>query len=436
MNIREFRKAIITTVICNSLVWYDYALYGSLIEIISQLFFPAGDKITLLISAFTVFAIGFIMRPVGSLFFGHIGDKHGRKLALIISVISMSIPAFLIAILPTYKTIGISATASLILIRMLQGFSLGGEAGNAVFLIEHSPKKLHGFFGSFEVLSAVIGAIFSTIMVALFRKLLGVEQFLAWGWRIPFLIGALIGALGTILRFQVAESPAYREELLKEKEQHSLPFHNIFKNYKKKLLIAIGIDSIEEASLYVFLIFIGSYIANFTNVNSVSSSGSISKEAAQAFFEETQLLFLIALGALTLFFAYLSDIWGRKPVLMFSAIMLLVFSYPIFYLLELGVNGGSMWNIIVSETLLIIIIAASLGPVSTTVVEMFPANVTYTGLAFSRNIASALFGGFAPSACIFLIKITGNNNAAAFYLMFCACIGIISLLFLKKVKVE
>jgi MHS family proline/betaine transporter-like MFS transporter len=413
MNRTEFKKAIFATVVCNSLVWYDYALYGSLISIISVLFFPSANYTTQIISAFGVFAVGFLMRPLGSLFFGHIGDKYGRRIALFLSVISMSLPVGLIAILPTYQRIGIASTIILVIIRAIQGFSLGGEAGNAVYLIEYSPKNRRGFFGSFEVLSAVIGALLSTIVIAICKFLILEENFFNWGWRIPFGIGAIIGIFGTVLRYNVSETPAFKKNKHSEEQ---LPIYDLFKNYKKKLLIAIGIDSVEETSLYIFLVFINGYIISTSNLCN--------------FIEILHIIFLVILAILTLVFALLSDFIGRKKILLASSVGAILLSYPIFILL----NSQDFWQVIISQILLVIIIGASLGPVSAAVVDMFPTKISYTGLAFSRNVSSALFGGLAPTICIYLVKFTGNSNSAALYLIFSGLIGLISLYFFKEKK--
>ena len=377
------------------------------------MFFPDYGTDTQIFLVFGVFAAGFISRPLGSLFFGHIGDKYGRRFALFFSVILMSAPVGLVAVLPTYQQVGIAATFCLTIIRILQGFALGGEAGNAVFLMECSPKNRIGFYGSFEVISALIGAFLSTLVILICKLQIGDKGFEQWGWRLPFLFGAAVGILGSFLRYQTKESP----EFIKKKELTlKLPAKQLFAKHKTALLTAIGIDGLEEASLYMFLIFIQGYFA--TNLAQVSTS----------FLHYSHILLLILLAALTLCSALLSDLVGRVKVLFFAFAFAIFASYPALIILD----SGSLLGFIAGQIIIVIIIAFSLGPISAAVFEILPTEVSYTGLALSRNISAAVFGGLAPTFCMLLTQVTKSKASAGFYLVFCGIIGIASLTFFKK----
>lgn len=408
----KLKKAILSTIICNSLVWYDYALYGSLITIIGQLFFPQSSHLINLIEAFGVFAVGFIMRPVGAMIFGHFGDTRSRKYALLFSIISMTIPMLLIALLPTYQAIGITAPILLIAVRIIQGLALGGEAGNAAFLIEYSPPHCRGFVCSFEVLSAVIGSIASIIAISICKIIIPQDAFYVWGWRIPFILGIIFGIIGSTLRYFTDESPAY-EKSKKSQSGSSYPIKEVITNYKKKFFIAIGIDSVEEATLYVFLI----YFYFLTNDQLI---GNI-------YIEISHFVSMIILAILTIYSAIISDRYGRKKVMLTTFIALFFLAYPMLWLL----TQNNVTSVIIGQLILVSLTAASLGPVSAAALELFPISYRYTGFAVSRNISAALFGGMAPSICIFLVHITGYKTSVSFYLMFVALIGIISFLFVK-----
>ena len=406
------RKILLSTVICNSLIWYDYALYGSLIVIISKLFFPLDNSFISLIEAFGVFAIGFVMRPIGAILFGHVGDTHSRRYALLFAIVSMTIPMLFIAFLPTYESIGIFAPILLIFARLTQGLALGGEAGNAAFLIEYAPNNRRGFICSFEVLSAIIGSIMSIIVITTCKAIMSQEAFYEWGWRIPFIFGIIIGIIGTILRYITSESPIYQKSKNLNTD-NAYPLKQIIKGHKKNFFTAIGIDAVEEASLYVFLIFFYFLINDsYANHHYVAIS---------------HLFFMLVLAALTMFFAAISDKYGRKKVMLIAFIALFFISYPILWML----TQENLYLVIMGQLILVIIIGATLGPVSAAALELFPISIRYSGFAISRNISAAIFGGMAPITCAFLIHVTGYKTAASLYLTFVALVGIISMLFFK-----
>ncbi|MDB1135807.1 MFS transporter, partial [Candidatus Anaplasma sp. TIGMIC] len=298
-------RAVSSTIICNTLVWYDYVLFGSMAVTMGDLFFPLDDAYSSLLCSFCVFAVGFCMRPFGASVFGHIGDKYGRRAALVISIVAMSVPIGFMAVIPTYASAGITAQVLLVICRLAQGFSLGGETGNATFLIEHAKKNQAGLFGSLEVLSAVLGSVVA-LAVKMGAKYFTGDNFGVWGWRIPFIVGFIIGIISIYLRSTAGESPAYKEQASKE---HGgvvdAPVRYLFKHCRRPLMLAISIGCVECCAFHVFTVFFISYISNFSLAVVINPHVS----------EMIGLVSVILSGGLTVAFGALSDVVGRKKVM-------------------------------------------------------------------------------------------------------------------------
>ncbi|ABD44809.1 sugar (and other) transporter family protein [Ehrlichia chaffeensis str. Heartland] len=414
----NLRRAVLSTIMCNTLVWYDYVLFGNLVSVISKLFFPAEDRYFSLIMTFSIFAVGFLMRPFGASIFGYIGDKYGRKAALTLSIIAISVPITFISILPTYEKIGILSPILLIICRLMQGISLGGEAGNATFLIEHSKKgKNIGFFGSFETLSAVLGSIIALFMILLSQYFTG-ENFEVWGWRIPFVIGLLLGLISVYIRRITGESPAYDTH----KENNNLsqsPFLELLKKYKRPLVLATCIDCVENCSFHIFMVFFITFIKEFSNIHLNLNANTIS------IIESFNIMIC---GILNVFFGYISDYVGRRKVMLIASVSLFCVAIPVFWLL----SQDSYVSLIAAYLIFVIPFSATLGPASGAMSELFPTKVRYTGFGLSRNIASAISGGMAPVVCTWLIRATGLSFIPGVYVMFWALVGVIALCQIRK----
>ncbi|ETO91413.1 MAG: major facilitator family transporter [Candidatus Xenolissoclinum pacificiensis L6] len=409
----QTRQAIISSLLCNIFVWYDYALFGTLSTVLIDLFFPqSSSEYVRTLSYMMAFAVGFVARPMGSLFFGYIGDKYNRRIALILSIILMLCPSFLLAILPTYSAFGMFATLLLFCARFTQGFALGGEAGNAVFLIESSPKSMRALVGSLEVLSALIGPIICISTIYVIKKYLSDMQFVTWGWRLAFIVGVLFGILGILSRLYIQENNNHENTHNTEQVDQMHPIYSLFSYFKMNLLIAICIDAIEEVTLYTFLVFFAV------------------KLNTQGEFLYQQSWLLVLLVVATIFFAKITDLTSSYLMLMISALSLLLCALPIFFMIYFGNKFEYMIALIV----FILIIATSLAPVSLATALIFPREVRYTGFAFARNISSTIFGGFAPVVLTILEKYTDNPVSPAFFLIFCAIIAIFYLGRYKKVK--
>ena len=413
----KVRRAVLSTIVCNSLVWYDYILFGSLAGTIGELFFPPDDHYSGLLSSFCVFAVGFCMRPFGASIFGHIGDRYGRRAALIISTGAMTLPIGFMCIIPTYSSMGMLAPSLLVLCRLVQGLALGGEAGNATFLIEHSKKNRAGLFGSFEVLSAVLGSVFSLGIIMVAKHFTG-DTFAVWGWRIPFVVGFVVGIISIFVRTKVGESPAYEQHAASEEGVVKSPIRHLFRHYNRPLILAICIDCIENCSFHIFMVFFISYVSSLNHASSISSISP----------EMIEIVSVLISGVLTVTFGALSDFWGRKAVMGTAAAALLVLALPVFWLL----SQDSTLCVILGYLIFAVPFAATLGPSSAAMSELFPTGVRYTGFGIARNVSSALGGGVAPALCTWLMQATGWKLAPGLLVMFWAVIALIALSRIKK----
>jgi MHS family proline/betaine transporter-like MFS transporter len=408
------KKIIISGMIGNALEWYDFALYGHLAVIISKLFFPSEDHFTSFIAALSVFAAGFIMRPLGGIFFGYIGDKFGRKTSLVLSILLMAIPTACIGILPTYEQIGVLAPLSLLLIRLLQGLSLGGGfSGCIAFIIEHAPSNKRALAGSASLVSMCAGILFGLGICTLLSHMMSEHDFQVWGWRIPFLISLLIGLVAFYIRNHVHESPVY----LKAKEQGTIsktPIKDVFSQYRLELLVAIGLYVSVTVPFYTLTIFMNNYMT--------SVLGHTLREAATI-----NSISIIAHMAIVPFASMLSDKYGRKPILLASCIAYILLTYPVFLLLT---QPGFILPLI-GQIIFASILAFYIAPIPAVLVELFPTSVRFTGISLSYNISAAAFGGTTPAMAMWLIKSTGLNISLAFYIILFAILSLITLFYYR-----
>lgn len=408
------RKVIISGMVGNALEWYDFALYGQFAALLSKLYFPSNDPNISLIAAFSVFAVGFIMRPIGGIFFGYIGDKFGRKTALAASILTMAIPTAFIGLLPTYAQIGVAAPILLTFIRLLQGLSLGGAfSGCIAFTVEHAPCKKRGLAGSYTSLSMCAGILLGLIVAYLVSDSMSVESFESWGWRIPFIISFFIGFIGIYIKNNLDESPKYIEA--KANGQLSkTPVKEVFTNYFPEIMIAVGLYLTVTVPFYTHMVFMNSFMIEMLghNIKDTLLINAIS------------ILILMSVMPIS---SIISDKIGRKPVLLATATLFVIFSYPIFLLI---CQPGFILPLI-GQILFGILVAFYVAPMPATLVEMFPTSVRFTGVAISYNLSAAIFGGTTPMIATWLIKTTQINYALAFYVMFFAGLTVLTLYFFK-----
>jgi MFS transporter, MHS family, proline/betaine transporter len=404
-------RAITGASIGNMVEWFDFAVYGYLATYIAANFFPSNNPTASLLSTFAVFAAAFFVRPLGGIFFGPLGDRIGRQRVLATVIILMSVATFAIGLLPTYATIGVLAPLLLVVCRLLQGFSAGGEfGGGATFLAEYSPDDRRGFLVSWLEFSTLIGFILGSGVVLVLNSSLGEEAMTAWGWRIPFLIAGPLGAVGLYIRLRLEDTPEFRAlESTGEVSQSPLR-ESITQNWKQILQVG-GLVIIQNVGFYIVLVYMQTYITEQLEYSSTSASLST------VFTLLVAMVLIPPLGAL-------SDRVGRKPLLMASCIGFAVLAYPLFLLL----NAGSLATAILAHVALGVLLALYISTSVAALTELFPTRVRYGGFSIGYNISVAIFGGSAPYIAVYLIDATGSSLSPAFYVIFGAVATLLTVL--------
>jgi len=404
------KKVLTSGMIGNALEWYDYALYGQMAYIIVQLFFPESNETVGLLQTFAVFAIGFVARPFGGVIFGWFGDRYGRRRALSLSVLLMAFSTGAIGLMPTFEHIGIWAPILLILVRIIQGLSIGGEFGGAItYMVEHSPGNRRGIVGSMAMLSLVIGFLFGSLVAAAFTHLIPTEDLMSWGWRLPFIFGIVIGLIGFYIRHQCEESPVYA----KAREAGNLsekPVREALTQHLVPMVRALGIYFLVTMPFYLATIYFITF--NKTELNIAIDTSLWINSAA-----------MVAMMLGVPIAAWYSDHIGRKRVAVGMAVLFLLMAYPLFALLPEVSFGG----VVALELLFAFLVGMNIGPVPALLAELFPTSVRYTGMSLAYNIAAATFGGTAPMVSIWLISTFGGTHALAFYVMVSAACALFSM---------
>lgn len=404
------KKVVISGMIGNALEWYDFALYGYFATIISQQFFPGGDPYVSLIAAYGAFAAGFLMRPFGAVLFGMIGDRYGRQIALAVAILMMAIPTACIGLLPNYAQIGILAPILLTIIRLFQGLSLGGEfSGSIAFIVEHSADHRRGAAGSTTVISLIAGMLLGSLVASLTSHLCTPETLVEWGWRIPFLFGLVVGLVGFYIRRHTEESPKY----CATKEAGHLcetPVREAFKHHLKPMFQAIGMYVSVTVPFYICSIFMISYYAQVLG-RPLEESMTINTVV--------MLVMMVTVGIS----GWLSDLYGRRRIMMLAAASYLILAYPMFYFND----QGSFEVALLAQVIFTIALGFYIAPIPAVLVELFPTSVRYTGMAIAYNVAAAAFGGTAPMVATWLIQTTGDKYIVAYYIMACALISLFTL---------
>ncbi|MBK8814652.1 MAG: MFS transporter [Methylococcaceae bacterium] len=399
----QVKRVIASTMVGNGLEWYDYALYGTFTALISKHFFPQGDDAVALIATFGIFAVGFLMRPLGAMFFGYIGDRYGRKNALALSILLMAFPTACIGLLPTYKEIGIWAPILLTLIRLVQGVAVGGEfGGSIVYLVEHASRKNKNQMGSLSMLSMLIGLLSGAMIAAGLAHVMPQADFDIWGWRIPFILGFFIGIIGLYIRTKLDESPVFMEA--KENGHTSdAPVKEALRQNSKEILLGIGIYLAVTIPFYIQTVFMPSFMVKFLK------------------FSTSDALLIFSLSLLTMMIvapisAWLSDNKDREVLLKVVLILYVAFALPYLYLLE----AKTFALVLTSQIVFSAILGAYIAPIPTLVVELFPTKTRYTGMSLACNLAAAIFGGTAPILVAKMVTLMGSNSPISFYIMVAA----------------
>lgn len=409
------RRAVAAAAIGNCTEWYDFGVYSYVSAYATVAFFPDTEPALTTISYFAVFAISFLFRPLGSFFFGPLGDRIGRQRVLAITILLMSGSTFVIGFLPTYQQIGFIAPALLLLCRMVQGFSTGGEYGGAAtYIAEFAPDRRRGFFGSWLEFGTLVGfglgAGFPTVLI------LGLDHadMQSWGWRIPFMIAGPLGGIGLYLRKRLEDTPAFTN-LQQTHQVAKSPLKELLAGHWRRLLILIGIVIAINVGNYTLLTYIATYLQQTLHVS-----------------ETTALLPLIGVVVMMLVLitpvGALSDRIGRKPVFLSACVCYLVLTYPAFLL----ISQGTTLTTLAGLALMGICHVQLIGPLAATLPAMFPTKVRYGAFSIGYNLSTAAFGGTAPLVNDAVVNSTGNAFFPAYYLMAGAAIAIIPILLMPE----
>ena len=412
---KALRRAASASFMGNFVEWFDYAAYGYLATVIALTFFPQTDKATGLLATFAVFALSFIVRPLGGLVWGHFGDKYGRRSALSWSILIMSVSTFCIGILPTYNHIGLWASALLFLIRLFQGFSASGEyAGASAFLAEYAPEGKRGLFTSIVPASTAAGLLFGAVFVAGLHSWMSVEDLHSWGWRLPFLLAAPFGLVGRYIRMSLQDTPKFleMEKRLEAKEcaTHA-PVRELLTLHRRSVITGIGVTCLNAVAFYLLLSYMPTYLS--TEMGMSESDSFMASTVSLATY--IGLIFLMG---------KLSDLFGRKTMLLTASVLFLALTWPLFGML----NNQPLVVILMIQIAFGAILAMNDGTLPCFLAEIFPTRVRFSGFAFSFNIANAVFGGTAPFIATWLIQLTGNKMAPAWYLLAAAAVALIAML--------
>ena len=409
----HLKKVTTAGVVGNILEWYDFAAFGYFAPLIGLQFFPSDSHSASLIKAFGVFAAGYLMRPLGGVIFGHIGDRLGRKKALQISVIMMALPTTLLGLLPTHSQIGLAAAVLLMILRLIQGISVGGELiGSISFVTETAPPEKRGLVGSWTLFSAVGGVMLGSLTAALLHFVLSPDALAAWGWRLPFLPGILVGGFGLWLRNGLEETPDFKRAMEKGRIQ-KIPLVEVLRHQPGRILHVVGLVCLMAMGFYMLFLWWPTYLTHMVRppVNHA------------LFLNTAATLFLMALIPLA---GWLSDRMGRRNILMASALVMALAAYPLFVLTDYGVLAGAL----LAQFVFALILSVPEGTLPSTMVEMFPTQTRLSGVGMGYNLAMAVFGGTTPLVCTWLVSATGDIAAPAFYLIAVSVVSLVAAYFI------
>mgnify|MGYP002376911483 CR=1 FL=1 len=409
------RKVLGASFIGNFVEWFDYASYGYFATVIAHAFFPEIAPESALLATFAVFAISFIVRPIGGIVWGGIGDKIGRRTALSWSILIMSGATTLIAFLPSYAQIGIFAPILLLVIRMVQGFSASGEyAGATSFIAEYSPDNRRGLYTSIVPASTAAGLLAGSLMSAGLFAILDDAQMQSYGWRLPFLLAAPLGLIGLYIRLKLEDTPKFRE-LEQSHEVEATPVRELFTNYWRQILLAFGVTCLNAVGFYLILSYMPTYLITEMGIGEEQS------------FIATSITLAVYIGLIFLM-GQLSDRFGRKTVLITASVLFIALTVPLFAMLD----GAAIWKIVLIQVVFGALLTINDGTLPCFLSEIFPTRVRYSGFAFSFNTANAIFGGTAPFVATWLIGATGSKLAPAWYLVAAAVVALVAMIMSRE----
>ena len=407
----SIRLVGLASLIGTTIEWYDFFLYGTAAALVlDKIFFPTFDPFVGRLAALTTYAVGFVARPLGGIIIGHFGDRIGRKSMLVLTLIIMGIATFLIGVLPTYEQVGPMAAVLLVLLRVAQGFGVGGEWGGAILMaVEHAPPGKRGFYGSWPQIGVPAGLLLSTLVFTPFSRL-PQEAFLSWGWRIPFLISLLLVVVGLIIRVRIIETPAF-SKMKEQRQEAKQPIFEVLRHYPREVLVAMGARLAENGAFYIYTVFVLIYGTQHVGMDRNIVLTGIMIAAA------------LELAAIPLF-GWLSDLVGRRPVYLFGAIMTAVLAYPLFWMID----SASPWLVALALILALSVgHAAMYAPQGAFFSELFGARVRYSGASLGAQLSSVLAGGLSPIIATTFLEYGYGRGAISLYLIGMAVITIIAL---------
>jgi metabolite-proton symporter len=419
----EVQRSSLTRVILSSLIgttieWYDFFLYGSAAALVfNKLFFPSFDPLVGTLLAFATYAVGFVARPLGGILFGHFGDRIGRKRLLMWSLISMGLATVLIGLLPGYASIGVWAPIGLIVLRVIQGFAVGGQWGGAVLMVaEHGDAKRRGYWASWPQAGVPMGLLLSAGLLALMAKIGSPEQFLAWGWRVPFLLSAVLVVTGWYIRNRVAESPMFEAEIEAEAPP-SAPVMQVFRDYPRGVLIGGGLRVGENIIYYVLTVFSLTFLVDVAAQSRALALDALLIGAAVQF---------VAIPLL----AMLSDRIGRRPVYAFGAFAAAIFIFLFFPMLASGNDALIILAIVIG----LVLHASMYAPQAAFITELFPTRIRYSGVSIAYQLTAIFAGSLAPIIALWLYKDLHSSVPVSIYVAIACAISGVSALLARETK--
>ncbi|MFZ4140044.1 MFS transporter [Streptomyces griseoincarnatus] len=422
----NLKRIVAASLIGTTIEWYDFFLYGSAAALVfNELFFPDSDPLVGTLLSFLTYAVGFAARPVGALVFGHYGDRLGRKKLLVLSLLMMGGATFAIGLMPTHATIGSMAPILLTVLRLVQGFALGGEWGGAVLLVsEHGDARRRGFWASWPQTGAPAGQLLATGVLALLTAVLSESAFGAWGWRIPFLLSGVLVIVGLWIRLSVDESPVFKEALKRAEARKTenapaerMPLVAVLKHHWRDVLVAMGARMAENISYYVITAFILVYATTSAGVSKQTALNAVLIASAVHF------AVIPAWGAL-------SDRWGRRPVYLIGAVGVGLWMFPFFALIDTGGFGA----LLLAVTVGLVMHGAMYAPQAAFFSEMFATRMRYSGASIGAQFASVAAGAPAPLIATALLSDYGTSTPIALYVIAASLLTVVAILAAEETR--
>ncbi|UJW30511.1 MHS family MFS transporter [Saccharothrix sp. AJ9571] len=412
----QLRRVVGASLVGTTIEWYDFFIYASAAGLVfGKQFFPALDGTAALLASFATLGVSFVARPIGGIVAGHLGDRYGRKVVLVATLLLMGVSTVGVGLLPAYASIGVAAPVLLVVLRLLQGLSAGGEWGGAALMsVEHAPPGRRGFFGSFPQIGVPIGLLLANLVFFAVSATTTEEQFQSWGWRVPFLLSVVLIGVGFFVRARVSESPVFTE-LRDRRTRRSAPLPRLFRAHRRELLVAIGLFIANNMVGYILIAFINSY---GTRTLGLSSSSMLFAGMVGA----------VAWGVFTILAGRWSDTWGRRRTYLVGTVAMAAWTFPFFLLFD----TRSMPLMLLSVVVLAFGLGLTYGPQAATYAELFPASVRYSGVSFAYAFGAILGGGFAPLVGTWLIGVTGTSLSVSAYMLLACLVTLAAVLALRE----